>query len=371
MAVFVSLLALAVLAALSLVGKAIKRKMADSAEAKRESLENGGKKLERMLGENGVDAEGFWEKAFALERKDRCGAKQRWIFFLFLLIGLAMAALSVVILVAMMERDLKAALLLSGFLAIGAPSVIISSFDKITKKWNGRTGKVAVDGDALETLVCSAAMPGSEFIPDEGLPLKTLMESGMFIKPDVCRSKGYGYYLSGGVACEWGDFELLEYTQTTDPKKAFTFPTNRKNRGLLEAYAKGRFFHFGFSKDLGGWVCVKEREGVDCDGKRGDETEDIDFNDEFLVTASDQTKAFYVLTPQMMLAIKALERKFYGAVELKWIGSDLYVAILDFGESFSQVGLSSDEEVKALAERYAAPEIFMEELGLHSDKFEG
>lgn len=94
--------------------------------------------------------------------------------------------------------------------------------------------------------------------------------------------------------------------------------SDKKIRGSLQIMSNGIRF------------ADKYKEGFFSGGENRRhkiESEDVDFNREFRIMASDDADAFYVLTPRMMQDLKALKRALGCEIMVAWIGGRIHVAV--------------------------------------------
>lgn len=106
-----------------------------------------------------------------------------------------------------------------------------------------------------------------------------------------------------------------------------------KNR-KIQTYFSGRMFEFNFSSKIVANVKVFSKSYTSHLNLRDFETEmeDVNFNKNFKVYASNAHDAFYILTPQMMEQLAAINRR-YPTIAFRFAPGKLYVGIVT-GDSF-------------------------------------
>lgn len=106
-----------------------------------------------------------------------------------------------------------------------------------------------------------------------------------------------------------------------------------KNR-KIQTYFRGRMFEFNFSSKIVANVKVFSKSYTSHLNLKDFETEmeDVNFNKNFKVYASNAHDAFYILTPQMMERLAAINRR-YPTIAFRFAPGKLYVGIVT-GDSF-------------------------------------
>ncbi len=111
--------------------------------------------------------------------------------------------------------------------------------------------------------------------------------------------------------------------------------TKNGTRVYYVTYFLGRVFKFTFNKEFDGQLQVLE-SGSPLSSRKFQrvELESIDFNKKFRTFSTNELSAFYVLTPDIMEAIFALEQRNPGRIGLSFSGDTLYIAINNNKDTF-------------------------------------
>lgn len=162
-------------------------------------------------------------------------------------------------------------------------------------------------------------MPGIVYKPYEGLP-KSIVYEGEFLK------KADRFHTEDFLAGKIDDVDFV----SSDVRLEERHVRHTKNgtQVYYVPYFVGRLFKFDFHKELVGRLQVLEK-GSPYSRHRFNRVklESIDFNKKFRTFAEDEHTAFYILTPDIMEAIFAIEKRNPGVIRFSFLDQQLYVAI--------------------------------------------
>lgn len=219
-------------------------------------------------------------------------------------------------------------------------------------------------GKEVRTALFDAYYPEREINADEGFTLEEILGTGFFTrKPD-----------------KWSSSHMMKVTYKGIPFKSANYQlkhragSNKENEDEYVNYAAGTMYFFDFEREFGAEIRILERKIgkiYDKKGLKQVETEYVDFNKKFMVLTDNESLVFYILTPQLQEKIMKLERCFKGQFYMRFVGSDLYVAVNDF---FSSGAISlhkklSIETINEAAYDIIAPLMIIDEVNLSSNKF--
>lgn len=205
------------------------------------------------------------------------------------------------------------------------------------------------------TIVC----PSAAYAPHEGIAKDVFDEPGLF------NTRG-GYSTDDLVRGRIGatPFEAAEVSRS--------YSTGGKNSTTVVVF-KGLFFHIDFNKRLRGVTIVDPANAsYSTTGDRSGLTrvtlEDAAFSDAFVVHASDEVEARYILTPAMMARILALSAQTGHPVHLAFKNHRAYIGV-HYGRALFEPGIAATTSVQALHEmaaQFALAEAVVQELDLNT-----
>lgn len=162
-------------------------------------------------------------------------------------------------------------------------------------------------------------IPGIVYKPYEGLTGSTVYEGEFLKKADRYHSEDF---LAGKI----DDVDFV----SSDVKLEERHVRRTKNgtQVYYVPYFVGRIFRFDFHKELLGRLQVLEKGSPYSRFKFNRvKLESIDFNKKFRTYAENEHTAFYILTPDIMEAIFAIEKRNPGVMKFSFLDQQLYVAI--------------------------------------------
>jgi hypothetical protein len=250
-------------------------------------------------------------------------------------------------------------LLFGGFILVGLATNIRINFQKEARSY-------------LTSAISKSLFPGSQFNKKDGFKEDEVLRPGFFAKSDRFHSNDLLDATYDDVSFDQCHFQL--------EKK-----TNSKNGSSYDTYGQGTIYRFNFTRTFKGRVKVMEKRTnaslvglsatqcitYDDPSLKKVETEYIEFNNKFEVLASDETIAFYLLTPQMQEKIMSFEGKFKGAFYLALVSNHLYIVVNNSDDSFkiptnNQI---TAEDLSPVIELLSIPKVFIEQLHLASYKY--
>jgi hypothetical protein len=213
-------------------------------------------------------------------------------------------------------------------LAVGAAAVVVlmkRSRSASNIGWQFRRQAVPFLLEGIHT--------GLNYDPFDGIGEGEFHGSGLFISPDRydCRDLVTGVVGETDIRFSFvhaeEEYEETVYDTETD-SDGNTHTVTRTETRWRDIF-KGLFFSADFHKDFTGFTRVVP--GGTNFLTRLSSThvllEDVDFNRRFSVYSSDQVEARYILTPNMMERILAVDAKFSGKMRIAFTDSRVIMAI--------------------------------------------
>ncbi len=190
------------------------------------------------------------------------------------------------------------------------PLIMIATFllTRLTRKMKERFGAPLVR-NAL-----SQVFERVEYSPFDRLPDHVMQLSEMRLPFDVDRIQGSDHVRAvyRGMELEFSDIELVDRR------------SNGKNTSYVTVF-EGLWLVCDFRKPISSQILLRERGGgsirfLEKLGHGGNviETENVAFNDQFLIVCEDQHDAFYVLTPHMMEYITKMDQRGMGVSYMRF-----------------------------------------------------
>jgi len=190
------------------------------------------------------------------------------------------------------------------FIAVGA-----SGFAKVKKEFK----------ETFLSNLFNELIPGIEYRPKDGLD-KQVVYSGEFLK------KADRYYCEDYLEGKIDDIDFISSDVRMEERRVRH--TKNGTQTYYVPYFVGRVFKFDFHKELAGSLQVLETGSPHSRRRyKKVELESIDFNKKFRIYAEEEHTAFYILTPDIMEAIFALEKRHPGSISFSFLDQQLYLAI--------------------------------------------
>ena len=271
--------------------------------------------------------------------------------------GLAVLLIGVAILFFFFQREwsfvLSFMLFLIGIVLI---SVTTSTVNRFSKKF-----KTSVVEEMIKEELGNSAV----YRRNGGIAIDEINRLRVARCPDRFTSEDYIQAVYADVP-----FEICDYTMQ---QRVVTRTAKGQQVVSYQTYFKGRIIKIQLKRklDMALRIVNEAPSGFDRLGLDSFETEVIDFNQRFKCYASDQEKAFYVLTPLLIQKMLELEKMYSGGMCFILQDNCFYVWINDSKDSL-EVNIRKPIDQAQLArfrsEILLAPSI-INEFDLDSDKF--
>ena len=190
------------------------------------------------------------------------------------------------------------------FLGIAA-----ADFEKLKKKFKN---------DFLKEMF-SELIPGITYNPKMGLSESQVYQSEFLKKADRFHTEDY---LEGKI----DDIDFISSDVCLEERRVRH--TKNGTQVYYVPYFVGRVFQFDFHKELVGSLQVLETGSPVSRRKyKKVQLESIDFNKKFRIYSEEELTAFYILTPDIMEAIFALEKRYPGNISFSFLNEKLHLGI--------------------------------------------
>src|SRR5574344_1333814 len=291
-----------------------------------------------------------------IERKQRLKK-----FYIFFFIGLGVLLISLIVFFIGLSNDQYFVPSFLG-IAIGVIFMLLSiginarGYDKYVK-------------DNLEKIIMADVFKANKFtyVENNGISFKEMNYSGVFQNPDDFETSDTIRSTYKTVEFVLSDYVFTRIVTTTDSKG---------NTTTHEYPYPGRFMSFHLERNFASGVAIIERrnnpdvihhnlykEKVDF--------ESIDFNKKFCATASDKTKAFYLIRPKEIMDLLDLEQTYKGNISNIVVNNMVYFILADVSIEFhySIFKPINDTQMKDIRAYYELPLRIIDRLNLGNDKF--
>lgn len=172
-----------------------------------------------------------------------------------------------------------------------------------------------------------------KFYPSLGIGQNEIRYTNMMQLGNRYKSEDYIKGIYKGVPFEQSDVLIQNVTSTGKTTTTVT-------------YFMGRWMIFEFNKNFccdlqvreKGFSYSKRKRGIfvsDNEKMHKIEFEDVDFNNRFNVFGQNNEEAFYLLTPQIMEAMRELQEKTDGKIMFCFVHNKLHVAVNNGKDSFN------------------------------------
>lgn len=171
--------------------------------------------------------------------------------------------------------------------------------------------------------ILSRQCSGATFKPDKGITENTFVGSGLFaVSPDRYHSEDL---ISGKI----GSTSFLCSEVHAEEKRVTTNGKGQTRTTWVDIF-KGFFFIADFQKDFKGQTTVYRNSWIKLRfGEQRVKLESPEFESSFDVYSNDQVEARYLLSPNMMERLLALDWKFPGEITVSFRNSNVIIAIPD------------------------------------------
>lgn len=176
--------------------------------------------------------------------------------------------------------------------------------------------------DIISTIL-SRQCSGATFEPEKGITENTFIGSGLFaVTPDRYHSEDL---ISGKIDAT----SFLCSEIHAEEKKVTTNGKGQTRTTWIDIF-KGFFFIADFQKDFKGQTTIYRNTWIKLRfGEQRVKLENPEFENSFDVYSNDQIEARYLLTPNMMERLLALDQKFPGKITVSFRNSNVIIAIPD------------------------------------------
>ena len=253
------------------------------------------------------------EELVILEQK----RKKCFIFFLCGIAGLIIGVISFVI-----SFVSNGSLALASLFLLIIPGIVFIAigtmkFNSLEKEFKNKCmGKIVSD-----------IIPGAKYFPKLGIPLHEIYSYKLL-------KKGDREYIEDLIQ---GEINGVKF-RTCDLKLEERRVHHNSNGGTTVTYVPyftGRFFEFDFNKTFKGDLILTENLMIKPLGMQKINLESEEFNKKFKTFAKDEFSAFYVLTPQFMMALLDLEKTNPGAISISINSNKMAIALNNNRDTFS------------------------------------
>jgi hypothetical protein len=233
--------------------------------------------------------------------------------------------------------------------------------------------RIAFKGHVVAQIV-KAVNPSWTYNPERAISPEIYRYSDMF-RTDVDRYRGDD--LVAGVI-DKTDFECSELH--TEYKQVSTDSKGRRHERWVTVF-KGLFFHADFNKAFKGRTYVSPDMAENIFGKFGQtlqrfsgpaplvKLENVEFEKAFVVHATDQIEARYILTPTIMEAMLRIKQLRNCDVHFSFVGSRVFCALSISGDLFEPKifrEVSNLGEVQDMYSLFKLNEVIVGELNLNT-----
>lgn len=229
------------------------------------------------------------------------------------LIAFALFALAIIVFIILFNGSSNQNLIVIPII-IGVPGLVFlgigaASFSKLKKSFKN---------DFLNSIF-DELIPGIDYIPNKGLSKDVVYSTEFLKKADRFHTEDF---LEGKI----DDIDFISSDVRLEERRVRH--TKNGTQTYYVPYFVGRIFRFDFHKELVGHLQVLE-SGSPISRRRFKKVklESIDFNKKFRVFAEEELTAFYILTPDIMEAIFALEKRHPGNIKFSFSDQQMYLGI--------------------------------------------
>lgn len=116
---------------------------------------------------------------------------------------------------------------------------------------------------------------------------------------------------------------------------------------------------------------IKVNEGMSLFSGKSIDFESVEFNKKFNVYCSDEENAFYIITPQLQLAMLDLEKYLPGGMTFLFRGNELVIAISGNTISFDKIDMKKDlnHNLNIILDVLLAPAFIIDKMNLDHNFF--
>ena len=242
--------------------------------------------------------------------------KKSFIFFLIGVVSLVIGVLTFVI-----STVTSGVFPLVAIVFLIVPGIVFIIFGTMSFKTLEKEFKNKCMGRFIDEIV-----PGSKYFEKLGIPLHEIYKYNLLKRGDREYIEDLIEGEVKGVKFRTCDLKLEERR------------VHHNSHGTTVTYVPyftGRFFEFDFNKTFKGDIILSENAMIKPFGMQNISLESEEFNKKFKTFAKDEYSAFYVLTPQVMMALLDLEKANPGAISIAINSNKLALALNNNKDTFS------------------------------------
>ena len=203
--------------------------------------------------------------------------------------------------------------------------------------------------------------------PIKGIDFESINESRCVNRPDEYHSSKLFEVKRHNISFLSSNYKFDFIHYTTDSKGNSKKEVNHYN---------GRFIKFTFPRNLNAFLSIMEKNSIDemiKDPRLGEkiEFEYMEFNEKFIVKASDPLKANYIITPQVQCNIVDLDKAFKSNLIVCYLDNSVYIFMHEYN---AKMGLGIYKEFNqkvfdSYANEFIIPLLLIDALDLDNDKY--
>lgn len=209
------------------------------------------------------------------------------------------------------------------------------------------------------------------FKEDEGVDLEILKDSGIINNP-------YDYVSEKFLSSTYKNVKFISSRYRLDYMHIVTYSDKNgvHTREEINHYY-GKFIRYEVKRNNNCYLSILEKGATKSEPYKNNrigkeiEFESINFNKKFNVRSTDESKAMYLITPQVQCDLYDFDNAFLS--NLMCVLCDRFIYIfMDSALETSKIGLYTkfnEEAFKKVAKEYVAPKILIDALHLDDDKF--
>lgn len=238
---------------------------------------------------------------------------------LFIYIGIGCIILGILLFIISVNGAFFLIFLTPIFIVLGIVLVLIGNFNfkRIEKEFK----------DLCMNKIVTEIIPNSNYYEKLGIPLNDIYRYGILEKADRAYTEDLIQGELNGVKFRICDLRLEE--------RRVHHTSNGNHTVTYVPYFIGRFFEFDFNKTFKGDIIISETSIIKPAMMKKINLESEEFNNKFKTYAMDEFSAFYVLTPQLMMALLDLEKANPGAIIIAINSNKMCLALNNNRDTFS------------------------------------
>lgn len=284
----------------------------------------------------------------------------------YLRIGMGIAA--AIILIVLLSNSGVGILLIP---IIGVVVLIVLRFIKANKLKNEY--RAAFKSNVVSEII-KAVNPSWTYDPDR------MIDPQVYWQSDIFRTR-YDRYMGDDFVKGVIDKTDFECSELHTEYKQVTYDSKGRRQEHWVTIFRGLFFHADFNKEFNGRTYISPDVAEKMFGKFGQKfqkltgpaplvkLENIEFEKEFVVHATDQIEARYILTPTVMEAILRIRNQYNCPVHFSFVGSRVYCA-LSINKNLFEPKIFGNvvdlQEIENMHSLFKVNEVIIQELNLNT-----